>query len=459
MVRTQDYARELVTIIFIRKTIIAAILILFVIGALLIAFLWPPVYASDGTILVKRTQPLKSPESLEKVPAELTLVTESHLQSEIQILNSHSLANRTAEVLLREGGIVVSAAEDGEENSRVRRLAARIRKNMTTELVPSSNVVHVRLKWDDPKQAERVHHTYFTEYQNFRSELYNPEEAHEFFKTQLELFDNALQERERELIRLAEESYLSAPDAQIRSNLLISENLRKELSALRQEYTERKNYVDFLDSTMSSTDITFFTAVDDVEIGDFGKRLQELLMQRQELLRDYLPDSSKVKRIDAQIQETYQSLKQEVHRYIDAQRASLDGIRQSMEDARAQMAELEDRNIELYRNLVENNRINREIDLLEDSYTTFGKRLEEARITSRTKTDKLFRVSILSHPQASRSPIFPNKARVLVLGVILGLIAGGTVGFLLEFFDHSFKRPEDIQNYASLPHIYSIPQH
>lgn len=461
MVRTQDYMRELVMMVFIRKTIILTTLILFVLGALLVAFFWPPTYASDGTVLVKRTQPLKSPESVEDVPAELIMITEEHLHSEVQILNSHTLANRAADTLLEKGGITLPDSENGNDvpDDRRRRLAARIRASMTTELIPTSNVINVRLTWDDPAEAERIHRVYFTEYLNFRSELYNPDEAHDFFKNQLEMFDKALQERESELVRLAEESYLSAPDAQIRSNLLIVENLIKELSTLRNQRTEKKNYVESVEKNLKSADITFFTAVDDIEIGDFGQRLQDLQMQRRELLANYMPDSSKVQRVDEQIRETYDSMKQEVFRYLEGQKASLEGINQTIRETRAQIAEIEDRNIDLYRNLVENKRINREIELLEDSYNTFGKRLEEARITSRTKTDKLFRVSILSYPQAEQSPVFPDKARVLALGIILGLLAGGTVGFMLEFFDHRFKRPEDVQNYTSLPHIYSIPQH
>ncbi|MFW5893647.1 MAG: GumC family protein [Verrucomicrobiota bacterium] len=461
MVRTQDYMRELVMMVFIRKTIILTILILFVIGALLVALFWPPTYASDGTVLVKRTQPLKSPESVEDIPAELTMITESHLHSEVQILNSQTLANRAAKALLENGGIALPESDEGNDrpSDQRRRLASRIRANMTTELLPTSNVIHVRLSWDDPDEAERIHRIYFSEYLNFRSELYNPDEAQDFFKTQLEMFDKALQERESELVRQAEESYLSAPDAQIRSNLLIVENLLKELNTLQNQRNDKKNYIEAIEKSLQSADITFFTAVDDIEIGDFGQRLQSLHMQRQELLATYMPDSSKVSRVEEQIRETYESMKQEVFRYLDAQKAALESISQRIRETRAQITELEDRNIDLYRNLVENKRINREIELLEDSYNTFGKRLEEARITSRTKTDKLFRVSILSYPQAGQSPTFPNKPRVLILGIILGLLAGGTVGFTLEFFDHRFKRPEDVQNYTGLPHIYSIPQH
>jgi capsular polysaccharide biosynthesis protein len=56
------------------------------------------------------------------------------------------------------------------------------------------------------------------------------------------------------------------------------------------------------------------------------------------------------------------------------------------------------------------------------------------------------------------SPVFPNKKTFIPIGFIVGILLGFTIGFLREFFDHTFKRPEDVDNYLGLPTILSIPE-
>jgi uncharacterized protein involved in exopolysaccharide biosynthesis len=124
----------------------------------------------------------------------------------------------------------------------------------------------------------------------------------------------------------------------------------------------------------------------------------------------------------------------------------------------ARLGDIATKNILLYSNSIQLDRINRDKELLEESYNTFSKRLEEARIDNTTEANWLFWVSIVSNARASTAPVFPNKKVVIPLGVLLGFISGCTIGFLFEFFDHTFKRPEDVSNYTDLPHIYSIPR-
>jgi len=120
------------------------------------------------------------------------------------------------------------------------------------------------------------------------------------------------------------------------------------------------------------------------------------------------------------------------------------------------MRMLQQRNQELYQGSVVNNRLSREITLLEETYLTFARRLEEARIASRTESDRLFQVSVLTQPQAGLEAVFPQKRRIIPLGLVVGFLLGCTVAFLMEFFDHTFKRPEDVETFASLPNLYSI---
>ena len=55
-------------------------------------------------------------------------------------------------------------------------------------------------------------------------------------------------------------------------------------------------------------------------------------------------------------------------------------------------------------------------------------------------------------------PSWPNRGKIVAMGVLLGLMLGGAAVFLTEMFDHSFKRPEDIQEELQLPVLATIPR-
>ena len=449
MVKTQDYFRELVTIGFVQKRTIVLCVLLFTLGALLITLFWPRTYAANGSILLKSNKPLKSAGSIEDVNPEMTKVGEDDLFSEMQIFTSQDVTARALKSPELQGYVDPDKAET---------LVGRIQGNLQTQLVPRSNVFNVQLDWSDPEAGKRILRALFTTYLDYRTELFNPEGAEVFFRNQLQSYSQQLQELEEQLIEQSKTSNAADYSQNIKSNLMVEDNLVRNLSNLENDWRRRKSYLQSLEAMLHSAEMNYFTSVDNLDIGDMGKELQKLVLQKGELLKIYTPQSEKIKRMNHLIQEAYTSLKAEVGRYIQTQKAKLRGIESSIQDMKDQLKSLSKKNVSLYENEIMANRIQREIGILETSYETFAKRWQEAKINSTTEADKLFTVGILSKPRVSQAPVFPKPKREIPLGVILGFLLGVTIGFLVEFFDHTFKRPEDVQNYSKLPVVYSIPK-
>jgi uncharacterized protein involved in exopolysaccharide biosynthesis len=119
--------------------------------------------------------------------------------------------------------------------------------------------------------------------------------------------------------------------------------------------------------------------------------------------------------------------------------------------------DIEDRNSELQKRLFEQQRLVREAELVAFSFETFAKRGEEARVNEAIAKQSLSGdVSILSRAQYSAERVFPKRLLTLVLGLIVGFITGCSIGFTVEYFDHTFKKPTDVSRYAGLPVICSI---
>jgi len=100
----------------------------------------------------------------------------------------------------------------------------------------------------------------------------------------------------------------------------------------------------------------------------------------------------------------------------------------------------------------------REAELISHSYDTFAKRAEEAKINDSIARNRLAGdVSILSRGIGSAELVFPRKIPTLFMGVIVALLAGLSVGVLAEFFDHTVRRPEDVQKNTGLEVLCSFP--
>jgi len=100
----------------------------------------------------------------------------------------------------------------------------------------------------------------------------------------------------------------------------------------------------------------------------------------------------------------------------------------------------------------------REAQLISHSFDTFAKRAEEAKINDSIARSRLAGdVSILNRAAGTAELVFPRKGSTLFLGLIVALITGLSVGFLAEFFDHTVRRPEDVQKNMDLPVLCSFP--
>ncbi|MCK4372281.1 MAG: hypothetical protein KAW61_04000, partial [candidate division Zixibacteria bacterium] len=56
------------------------------------------------------------------------------------------------------------------------------------------------------------------------------------------------------------------------------------------------------------------------------------------------------------------------------------------------------------------------------------------------------------------APFWPDKKKILVMGVLLGLVIGGGAVFLAEVLDKSFKRTEDVETLLGIPVLAAIPK-
>lgn len=460
LVKTEDYLRDLTTIFFAQKRIVLLTTLLFTVLALLVAFLWPPIYASEGTIFVKGKKREKSPEALEISQGQsslMTPVTKEDLASELNIITSYNVLENTLTQLAAGGRL--RASLDPADAMAMQKAVAALKEQLEINLVPSSNIIEVRYLHRDPQYALDVLKGLFDEYLRYRFDIYNPTETESFYKNQTVKFSESIIAQEKQLQELNLAADTPRPDLEIENNISIKKALEQQLVDLHGQRIEKQQQVRSLESAMATRNPQLFSSLGVPAIATLAEKVQGVILERAGLLSLYRPDSQKIRNIDRQLETSFAALRKEVDGYVKEQHSGLEILDEQIAMLEGRVRELTDRNLVLSNHQIEIQRLNRELELSRNSYDIFMKRWEETRINSSPEANNLFSINVLSRPTVSATPVFPKRGTLIPIGILAGYITGCCFAFVREFFDHTFKTPEDVSRYAALPTIFSIPDY
>ena len=453
---SEDYKREIVFIFFAQKRLILRITVAVAVLSILIALFWPRTYAATGKVLLNVKKLESGPEVLDKERnTRFYPVTAQDLMSEMEILSSHDVAQKAVEILYEKE---LSSAHPQERGVVLQKEIGRIERNLVSKMVPGSNVIEVQYFDSNSQRAARILNVLMNQYISYRTQILNPVQEKVFYVEQLKKFKDGLAEKQNQLMALAERTKSSSPEQTITTNLQIKKELEDQLNVLSTDAIDKQLRFDYLGHVLSTEIISNFSFADNQSINEHHLRIQELYHERGGLLRTYLPASAKVKLIDEQIKRETELLRVKISALKNQLHQGLKVINEKKKDITKKIEDLNKRNIELQKQILEAERLTSEIALLRASYETFYKKAEEAKINTSVSAGNVpLYISMLSHASASDEPVFPWGLNMVPIGIIIGFIFGCSIGFLKEYFDHTFKRPCDVKNYAGLPVVLSIP--
>ena len=443
----ENYLRELLLIYFARQSLILTTAALIFLTAVAVALFATPRYSAQAAVLVRSAEVQRSPDAIESEDARAFKVGEEDLRSELELIRSPAVIQGAVSRLLAEQ----RPFADGLK-------WLRIQQDLTTELVPDSRVIHVALQRDDADQAIAILNAILDEYILRRSRIIYPEGSTEFFSAQLDRFSTQIDDTEQQLVALAATAGTPNPLKEIEHNLLAKQHLGERLNTLGGEEVTLREQLRHLDKVLAEKEVRNFSFLQNPTIAEMAARLVDLQIERGKTARHYEDNAQAVTVIDKQILSSVKQLRREVDDYRDRLASDLAANTEQQRVLNARISAIEARNLELNLKSIEADKLNRQAELLHQSFATFFKRRQEAEIN--TKVDSAmsrFYVSILNRAYSTGHPVFPNRPMLLVVGVLAGLVTGFSLGFVREFFDHSFKNPRDLEQFSGLPLLFSIP--
>ena len=335
-----------------------------------------------------------------------------------------------------------------------------VRDRMSVAMVPGSNVIEISYQDTLAGRAARVANALATSYANYTDEVHGGKEVEQLLgerirktKATLDSLENKLQSYRvaNEMISYGkQESMLldkyKSFDYQIDQKREEIAVMEKKIAALAQ--LERFDAGEAL--TIPTNEIDAHPTV-----RRLYERLIDLRIERQRLASVYDERYQLLTDLDQQILSVSEQLHLEVTRLSALQKEQLAALRREERVLAGVLAEQQ----ASLRSYPGKQRVLNELEIALDNtrkvYSMLVLREEELRVGKATSAS-ISRVAIISPASAPLAPVSPKVTRNLAIGTALALLFSLAAGLLREFYDGSFKSPQELKTVLNVPVLATI---
>lgn len=418
-----------------------------------------PIYEARISVLIKERQygrgtPLEEAAALGRAEAPVNIATE------IQIMRSPGLAAKAAEHFKYEGTPELIGTVD-----------IRVPK--------STNIAEIVATSPDPKAARDYVQALakaYTEYTLERNQA-EADRARTFVEGRLEdVVGPQLQQAEDRLEEFKSQHGIAAADQAIRQLATTIETLEDQHRRARAEVAALSAQEKALSARLAeeAPEIVTETTEPNPVLMQLQQDRIKLENSRAELLARYAPTGRRVaeierqieaisrriaeeqdKKVTAEVRETnpvHQDLRRELattSSAVDAAAAREQAVAAALGREQARLAQLPAIEVEFAR-------LQRKVQVQEETYHTLLSTLEDLQIAAASELPSADVIS--EEVPLPRQPIRPSPRRNLLVSIGLGLLLGLLAALLAEYLDDKFRTLESIEEETSLPILGGLPR-
>jgi uncharacterized protein involved in exopolysaccharide biosynthesis/Mrp family chromosome partitioning ATPase len=474
--------RDIYYVIFRHKQKVIGFFITVVLLAGVITMLMPKVYQSTAQLLLRLGRENTTLDPAASMGAATVNVNgesrETEINSEIEVLKSRELAEKIVDsigITRLLGNVSIPTPLSAYDSLKIREKAVqRVSKNLAIELVKKTNIISVAFLAHDPRVAHDVVDALIRFYEEKHMAIYRPSSSYKFIEQQQDALSDEMKATEDSLNRLKNSSGIVSVPEQQTSILTRLASLQDDYEKVKVELAASQAKVEDLQKTMENIpSIMAQHKMGGVPLSSnevLRTKINELRVQQLDMLTKYNDNSRRVKDLKQQISQASAMLDTE-----DLNNNSSGAMRQMQADLLSEQSNLaaytaRESNLRTLiaqaRGEMENfnntsatvARLQRQLEIDQDNYRKYSEHLNQAKIDSGLKNEKLSNISIIQEATLPlKSTITTRRIYSILFGLFFGLFGGLAIAFIFELLDHTVKRFDDVENYLGLPALGVIP--
>jgi exopolysaccharide transport family protein len=437
----------------------------------------PPVYTATTQILIENRE--RRVVDLEAVVSGLP-ASSAVVDTETEILRSRDIAGRVVDAndltgnpefnpplpppnLLQRFAMLFRRAPVGAPDPAVQaRIAreiaiSRLLERVTVERTGATFMISVSVSSQDAVLAALLSNSYADQYMNAqRDTKYQAiTKANEWLSDRLDALRDEVRAKEQavEAFR-AQSGLLAAAGETLNESQMAAMNM--QLITSRQDLAERQARLEAVRSSVANGGgpESLGEALSSRVVGDLRAQQADLARQRAEASTRYGPRHPELQRLQRESADIDSRLNDEVNRIISNLRAEVDIARNRVNSIEGDIARQRSRLVQNNQGSVRLRELERDAEATRTLYEAFLNRFKEtAEQSGITEAD----ARIMSRAMPPLTPSSPNVPLSLILGVLLGVVAGAATALVMEFLERSLRTPEDVQLRLGAPCLGMVP--
>ncbi len=449
-----------------------------VLGGLLgvgVSLVMDPLYMAETSLEIRSLNP--DFMNMDEVSVEQTSrsVDKTDIQTQIEVLKSHTLATRTMAKLGWRPPPDDGAQEDTvPQNGWTSRLANLLGSNapgargpvdaraavieqaadsVTVRSAGDTRIVKISVESPDPQIAADFANTLADEFisLNLEARWSSNQRTSEWLGKQLADMKEKLQRSEDELQRYARSAGLlyTGDDRDVSEGKFAQ--IQRELANAEAERVRAQSRYEL---AVSSPPAVLPDVVDDATLRNYRERLTDLMREKAELATTYAAGNPKLKRIEAQIktvQAAFDQARDAILGRIESQykeAARREELLQQQYSAQARIVSDQSERAIRY------NILKKDVDSYREHYEMVLRRVKDASVAGALSASNVRIVDPAKPPVTPHSPKVPMNA---VLGSTFGCLLGILFVVARERGDRSLRNPGETASILELPELGLIP--
>ena len=456
---------DIIEIVLRRRWFIIIPFCLSVIIGIYLLITLPRIYRSSALILV---QP-------QRVPMDyVRSVVSDGIESRLNIISQQIMSRTNIERIIERFKLYSEPKyEKMYMEDKIGKMRKRIFVNIMSDIKKDTNAFEISFEGTDPERVMNVTNTLTTYFidENLKAREAQAIGTSDFLDDELNNVRTQLEELE-EALGIYRKRFMGELPEQLETNLRMLDRLQEQIIEKQQSLRNAKNVL-----------IAFEKQINDGEYPTNVNKLKEQLSALKTKYTDKHPDVISINRMIAELEgRTYketeelsqgkESEKSKSNEEIfsknnnwDIQASQRNEITEEIKNIENEISKIQEE-ITIYQKRVENTpkreqeilALKRDYSNIKETYDSVLNRKLEAEISvNLEKKQKGEQFRILDPARLPEKPIKPDINRLFILVLAAGLAVGCGLIFLLECFDTSFRRPEDIDSLLGLPVLAILP--
>jgi uncharacterized protein involved in exopolysaccharide biosynthesis len=410
-------------------------------------FLQRPIYRASTKALIERESP-RVVNIQEVSPTDADNV--DFFQTQVQIIRSRPVVQRVIDSL----GLIAKKPELAQAPDPV----ASFLKSVYVDPIRSTRLIEIQVDDPDPKLAAEIANALAATYvsQNLELKLAAARDALTWLTTHVGDLKTKVNESELALQRYREQAGLVSAEekqslaakklAEFNSAFIEAKAKRLEMETRLTELRKAAQQPEVLESSP--------LVLNNQLVQRLKGQAVELEVQRSKLLKTYKEKHPEVLKVQSQIDEINQRIKDEVGRIAMSMETEYNVLKSRETAMLGAVGQYRDEMQSLAKKEIQYAILKREADSNQQLYDMLLKRLKETGLSQGLDSNN---VRIVEPAVVPVRPVKPRTTLNLALAAALGSMFAFAVAFFAEYMDDTIRTPEQVEQSLGVPVFALIP--